>query len=63
MAPLVYIVCDPADIDAATNACTHVQYVQAPMLLPPLDAAGGVAIAIAILGLWAVAAVWKSLSK
>ena len=57
---LVYVVCDASAIDA-NGACTQVQYVQAPTMLPPLDAAGGAAIAVAIIGLWALAAVYKSL--
>lgn len=59
--PTVYLVCDQANIDANTGQCTAVQYVQAPMLIPPLDATGGGAIAVAILGVWALAAVWKNL--
>lgn len=57
---LVYLVCDAANIDSS-GACTQVQYVQAPTMLPPLDVAGGTAIAIAMIGLWALAAVYKSL--
>ena len=58
---LQYVVCDDANIDPTTLQCTQVQYVQAPTMLPPLDATGGGAIAVAIIGLWAVAAVYKSL--
>lgn len=58
---LQYVVCDSAYIDPNTLQCSQVQYVQAPMMFPPLDAAGGAEIAVAILGLWALAAVYKSL--
>jgi hypothetical protein len=58
---LVYMVCDQANLDVTTGVCTQVQYVQAPLLLPPIDSAGGVAIALAIIGVWAVAAVYRSL--
>jgi hypothetical protein len=57
--PLVYLVCDAASIDAS-GACTAVQYVQAPMLIPPLSIQAGTAIGLAIWGLWALAAAWKS---
>lgn len=59
--PLVYMVCDQSNIDATTGQCTSVQYVQAPQIFPPLDVAGGVGIAVAILGVWALAAVWRNL--
>jgi len=62
-APLVYMVCDPSAIDASTNTCTQPQWVQAPQLIPPLDITGGIAISIAVLGVWALAAVYKTLSK
>lgn len=58
---LQYVVCDSANVDPNTLQCSQVQYVQAPTMLPPLDAAGGAAIAVAIIGLWALAAVYKSL--
>lgn len=58
----VYMVCAQSAIDANGN-CTQVQYVQAPQVLPPLDAVSGVAIAVAIWGLWALAAVWRTLGK
>lgn len=57
-----YMVCDSSAIDANGN-CTQVQYVQAPVLIPPLDATSGVAIAMAIWGLWALAASWRTLGK
>jgi hypothetical protein len=63
MAVPVYMMCDPADIDPATHVCLHPVYVQAPQLIPPLDMAGGIAISIAILGVWALAAVYRNVSK
>lgn len=57
---LVYVVCDVEDIDA-NGVCTHVQYVQAPNLIPPLSVENGTAIALAIWGLWALAATWRGL--
>lgn len=59
---VVYMVCDQSAIDASGN-CTQVQYVQAPQVLPPLDAASGAVIAMAIWGLWALAATWRTLGK
>jgi hypothetical protein len=41
---VVYLVCDQSNIDSTTGECTHVQYVQAPTMLPPLDMAAGAAI-------------------
>jgi LDH2 family malate/lactate/ureidoglycolate dehydrogenase len=57
-----YMVCQQAAIDANGN-CTQVQYVQAPTMLPPMGAACGAAIAVAIWGVWALAAVWRTLGK
>ncbi|MHA6203504.1 hypothetical protein ACXU4B_03655 [Dyella soli] len=57
---LVYVVCDASNIDPS-GVCTQVQYVQAPTMLPPLDAASGAAIAVAIIGVWALAAVFRNL--
>lgn len=59
--PTVYMVCEASAVDATTGQCTHVQYVQAPTMLPPLDAAAGAAIAVAIMGCWALAWVYKHL--
>jgi len=59
--PLVYVVCDAASIDSS-GACTQVQYVQAPMLIPPLSVEAGTAIALAIWGVWALAASWRQLT-
>lgn len=58
---LLYTVCASSAIDTTTGACTAVQYVQAPSLIPPLDAAGGFAIATAIIALWALASVYRKL--
>lgn len=55
-----YMVCDASAIDANGN-CTAVQYVQAPLLIPPLSYSEGAAIGAAILGLWALAAAGRSL--
>lgn len=51
----VYMVCESADIDTATGACLHPVWMPIPSLLPPLDAAAGVAISVAILCVWALA--------
>lgn len=59
--PLVYAVCSLDDVDASTGACAHVQYVQAPLLIPPLSAQSGAAISLAILGVWVVGFVFKAL--
>lgn len=56
-----YVVCDQANIDPATQQCSTVQYVQAPTMLPPLDAVAGGSIAMAIIGCWALAFVYKRL--
>lgn len=61
MEPDVYMVCNQADIDSATGQCTAVHYVQAPTMLPPVDAVAGVSIAMAIIGVWALAFVYKHL--
>lgn len=58
---LVYQVCDQANIDPSTQQCSQVQYVQAPTMFPPLDATGGIAIAVAIFGVWALAFVYRNL--
>lgn len=55
------MVCDLDNIDAATNTCTTVQYVQAPMLVPPLSSSDGALLGSAIWGLWYLAAVWRAL--
>lgn len=56
-----YMVCEEADIDPTTGVCAHPHYVQAPQLIPPLDATAGSALAVAVLGVWAAAAVWRNL--
>lgn len=61
MLTVEYIVCDQANIDPATQQCSQVQYVQAPTMLPPLDAVGGTSIAVAIFGVWALAWVYRNL--
>jgi hypothetical protein len=55
--------CDSADVDATTGVCAHPYWVQQQSLIPQLDAAGGVAIAVAILTCWATAYVWKSFRR
>jgi hypothetical protein len=57
--PLVYMVCSPDDLDPVGGTCAHVQYVQAPNMLPPLDSATGAALAVPLIGLWYLAAVWR----
>ncbi|ENB4191195.1 hypothetical protein [Stenotrophomonas maltophilia] len=46
--------CKQADFDASTGQCAHPFYGPAPMLLPPIDAADGLAISVAIAGMWGV---------
>lgn len=58
---LVYMVCSQDDLDPATGACAHVQYVQAPLLIPPLSAQAGAELSIAILGVWVIGFVFKTL--
>jgi len=55
-----FLACAPADIDATTGACAHPVWVAQPTLIPPLDAASGTAIAVAILACWAVAVAFRS---
>jgi hypothetical protein len=57
--PLVYMVCSTDDLDPEQGTCAHVQYVQAPNMLPPLSLQAGTEIAVAIMGLWYLAAVWR----
>lgn len=57
----LYMVCNQADVDPTTGQCTAVHYVQAPTMLPPLDAVAGGSIAMAIIGCWALAFVYKRL--
>lgn len=61
MLTLLYVVCDEADIDPATQQCTHPQYVQAPMMFPPLSASAGAEIATAMLTVLALVAVYRRL--
>ena len=55
MTGTVYMACDPATVDATTGQCSAPYWVQPPSMLPPLDAAGGAAISVAILLAWATA--------
>lgn len=59
--PLVYMVCSLDDLDPASGACAHVQYVQAPSLIPPLSAKAGAELSIAICGVWVVGFIFKTL--
>jgi hypothetical protein len=56
----LYLVCAQTDIQS-DGSCLHPHWVTVPTLIPPLDIPSAVAISAAILGLWAVAYVWKSL--
>lgn len=60
---LLQQVCDQADIDATTGACLHPQWVTLQTMLPPLDAAAGVAISAAILAVWALCWGYKVLRR
>lgn len=60
--PLVYMVCSQDDLDPTTGACAHVAYVQAPTMLPPMDAATGSILAAPVIGLWYFVAVMRRLS-
>ena len=57
--PLVYMVCSQDDLDPTEGTCAHVQYVQAPTMLPPLDTQTGVVLALPVIGLWYLAASWR----
>lgn len=57
--PLVYMVCAQDDVDPQTGTCAHVVYVQAPTMLPPVDAQTGVLLALPVMGLWYLAASWR----
>ncbi len=60
--PDVYMVCAQSDIDGTTGQCTHVQYVQAPLLIPPLDAQAGMELGMGFFAVCCLAACWKKLS-
>jgi hypothetical protein len=53
--PSLVATCAPADVDAS-GQCTHVVWVQPPMVLgmPPLSAAEGLQISGAIAACWAI---------
>lgn len=58
---VVFYACAQTDLDASTGVCTHPVWVAQPSIFPPLSAAQGIAIAVAILALWALAFGIKSI--
>jgi hypothetical protein len=60
---LTYMVCDQQNLDVQTGQCTQVQYVQAPMMFPPLDLQSGAELGSALFVAWTLAACWKKLSN
>lgn len=61
--PVVFYACAQNDVDASTGACTHPVWVTQPTMFPPLSAAQGIAVAVAILALWALAYGIKSIQR
>lgn len=55
--------CDSADVDATTGQCAHPYWVEQQSLFPELDATSGIAIAGAILLVWATAYGFRSLRR
>lgn len=53
-------VCEPGAFDADTQTCSALQWVDVnPSLLPPLSLADGAVLGSAIVGCWAMGAIWR----
>lgn len=63
MLSTLQVVCDSADVDAATGVCANPVWVPIQYLLPPLDATAGVAIGLGILACWALAFGYLALQR
>lgn len=63
MTVLLQMVCQDVDVDPSTGACAHPMWVAVSGLLPPMDAATGVTIGLAIAAAWASAWMYKFLRR
>lgn len=57
------MVCDSTQIDTATGQCSHPYWMAQQTLIPPLDAAAGIAIGLSILTCWGMAFAFKSIQR
>ena len=63
MGPTLFIACDAEDYDTATGQCSDPYYTYPPSFVPYLSFADGTLIAGAIVGIWALGAVFRVLVR